>query len=387
MKMRFSMRRFWALVCKECLQIRRDCSVLVIGLGLPIVMLFVYGFGVSMDMRSVPVAIVLGERTPAAMELTQALQGNPFFQATVTYSRPQAERWMQERSIEAMVDIPAGFARDAAQGKAQAAVTVYGVDSNSALLFRNYLQGVLANVLAKKATQQQNAAATFAPIVDLNGRYWFNEAGISTWYLVPGIVVLVISVAGSFMGGLVIAREAERGTLHALFVSSASGWEVLLSKFAVYSVLVFAGFLICFVSALWVFSVPVRGSLLFLFTTALLYGAWAVALGLFVSAKTRNQFLAIEAAILLSFLPTLMLSGFLFDLRSVPWWIEVIGRLMPPTYAIESFRICFLSGGSAEKILLDLAILSVWTLGLLLGAWKLLTCSQGATRKSGGKRP
>lgn len=371
MIMRFSWLRFWALVKKEFLQIQHDRSILVVGLGLPIIMLFIYGFGISMDMRAVPIAVVLGERTPAAMQLTQAFEGNPIFQTRVTYTRGQAEEWMRKRSVEAVIDIAQGFARDVAQGKGEAAVTIYGVDSNSALIFRNYLQGVLANVLAKPS-QPSTEQVSKEVRVEVLGRYWFNEAGISTWYLVPGIVVLVISVAGSFMGSLVIAREAERGTLHSLFVSCASGWEVLFSKFAVYAVLVFFGFLICFLSAGFVFDVPVRGSVFVLMAVAMVYSAWAVSLGLAVSAKTKNQFLAIEAAILLSFLPTLMLSGFLFDLRSVPWWIEVIGRLMPPTYAIEAFRISFLSGGNSGKIVFDLSILLVWMIGLLGLSHRLL---------------
>lgn len=372
MTMRFSLERFWALVVKEIGQILRDPSVLVIGLGLPILMLFIYGYGISMDMRAVPAAVVLGERTPAALELTSAFQANPYFATRVTYSRPQAEAWLSDRSIECIIEIRQGFAQDVSEGNAQAGLTVYGVDSNSALIFRNYANGVLATALSKKSARGETASVSVPGAVTLNGRYWFNEAGISTWYLVPGLLVLVMSVSGSFMGALVIARECERGTLAALFATPASTLEILLSKLAVYTVLVFAGFLLCLLFAIYLFAVPVRGSVTLLFITAVVYGAWAVSMGLFVSAKTKNQFLAIEAAIMVSFLPTLMLSGFLFDLRSVPVWIEVIGRVLPPTYAIESFRIGFLSGGSNLKILTCIGILVVWTLGLLVGSYRLL---------------
>lgn len=203
-------------------------------------------------------------------------------------------------------------------------------------------------------------------------RTWFNDEANSRWYLVPGLLVIVSAVSASLMGSIVIAREWERGTLTSLFATPASSLEILLSKWTAYSFIAYCGFLLCLILAFLLFNEPLRGSLWILLGTGFLFIGWAAALGLFVSAKTKSQFLATEAAVLASFMPTMMLSGFIFDLRSVPVWIEVVGRLLPPTYAVETFRICFLSGGQPVTLAVNALVIALWTAGLFAGALKVL---------------
>ena len=213
---------------------------------------------------------------------------------------------------------------------------------------------------------------TDLPAVTIVPRTWFNDEANSRWYLVPGLLVIVSAVSASLMGSIVIAREWERGTLTSLFATPASSLEILLSKWTAYSFIAYCGFLLCLILAFLLFNEPLRGSLWVLLGTGFLFIGWAAALGLFVSAKTKSQFLATEAAVLASFMPTMMLSGFIFDLRSVPVWIEVVGRLLPPTYAVETFRICFLSGGQSVTLAVNALVIALWTAGLFAGALTVL---------------
>ena len=195
--LRFSASRCLALIVKEWHQIGRDPSALVIGVFLPLFMLLVCGFGISMDMKDVPVAIVLEERTPVAQRIAVDFTANPYFDAKVFYAKAPAEKALEAREVECILTIPAGFAANAQQGEAaELGLTVYGVDSNSATLFKSYVLGQLNSSVTKMVSNGMIESAVASrvsagPVKSLASRSWFNEASISTWYLVPGILVIV----------------------------------------------------------------------------------------------------------------------------------------------------------------------------------------------------
>lgn len=348
--LRFSAARCRALFLKECRQILRDPSSLVIGLFLPIFMLLIYGYGISLDMRHIPTAVVLEDRSLTARRIAVDLTANQHFRTEVFHSSQAAESAFENRAVELVLTIPRGFTADLMNGRqALMGLTVYGVDSQSALLFKTYVEGVIQTSIAKQQKSglidiDESALAQALPVKNLVSRSWFNEGMISTWYIVPGLFVLVTGIAGGLMCAIVVAREWERGTMSALFATPASALEIFLSKWLPYWVVTFLGSLLCLIVAQTLFEVPLRGSLFALLVMLGLLSGWSSVLGLFLSAKTKSQFLATEATVVLAFLPSLMLSGFLFDLRSVPEWIEVVGRLLPPTYAMEALKQIFLAG-------------------------------------------
>ena len=248
--LRFSPRRFLSLLKKEAIEIFRDRSILFMGLALPLLMLFIYGYGVSMDMEAVPAAVVLKERTPAALAFTRDLSANKQFAVRTVQGRPQAEALLEKRDIEFILEIPNGFERALTSGRGQVQLTIYGVDSNSAVIFRNYAAGILVQTAAKMIQEGripssvQNAEL---PAVTIVPRTWFNDEANSRWYLVPGLLVIVSAVSASLMGSIVIAREWERGTLTSLFATPASSLEILLSKWTAYSFIAYCGFLLCLI--------------------------------------------------------------------------------------------------------------------------------------------
>ena len=225
-----------------------------------------------------------------------------------------------------------------------------------------------ATVATVAATSGNDAPSA----VRLLSRAWFNEANTSTWYLVPGLTIVLMTLVSSFLGSVVIAREWERGTMEALALTPASPFEILASKFLAYFALATAGEGTAILTSIVLFDVPVRGSGWVLAGVFLLYNVWALAFGLFLSAALKRQFVAMQMAVIGSYLPALILSGFIFDLRSVPDWISAVGHLMPPTYAMETVKILFLSGGANDVVLENVLILALWTTGFMLAALAVL---------------
>lgn len=371
-----SLRRFGALVRKEFRQMRRDPSVIVVSFGLPLMLLLVFGYGLSMDLKNVPVAVVLGESSPQAQNVAERIDASPYFRSIPTASRETAEKLLAARKIEAIVDIPPGFERDAALGMGEIGLVVHGVDANSATIIRTYVAATLQIAAAKNEERGAAVASPSGtgapPAVRILSRAWFNEANTSSWYLVPGLTIVLMTLVSSFLGSSVIAREWERGTMEALALTPASPVEILASKFLAYFALSTAGEGTAILTSIALFDVPVRGSCWLLAGVFLLYNVWALVFGLFLSAALKRQFVAMQMAVIGSYLPALILSGFIFDLRSVPDWISAVGHLMPPTYAMETVKILFLSGGATDVVLENVLILALWTTGFALAALAVL---------------
>lgn len=357
-----SLRRLLAVILKECTQIERDPSILLIGLFLPIFLLMLFGYGLSMDVKGVPVAIVTEDPSPLTTRITDRFFASDYFAAQKVGSRIEAEALLRNREVDAVLHFPSDFTRRVLAGEGAAGLTIHGVDANQATMIRTYVSATIANYL--QSDPKLGAFATTgpasAPAVALSTRAWFNDANTSSWYLVPGLLVVTMTLVGSFLTSLVVAREWERGTIESLYTTPIRPWETAVAKIVPNYVVALAGALLALCVGLVAFNIPVNGSVGWLLATLFLYQLLAVLFGLFLSSATKRQFLALQYAVIGSFLPAMMLSGFLFDLRSVPDWISVVGHLLPPTYAIESVKICFLSGGCEDILAQNLLIIALW---------------------------
>jgi len=197
-------------------------------------------------------------------------------------------------------------------------------------------------------------------------RLWFNEAKDSHYFLVPGLIVLIMTLIGAFLTAMVMAREWERGTLEALFVTPARSDEILLGKTVPYFVLGMVGLLLCIVAAKFLFHVPLRGSIGVLMSVSMLYLLVTLGIGLLVSSVTRSQFVASQLALVVSFLPAMMLSGFLFDLRSAPVAVRLISYLMPARYYVSLLQTLFLAGNIWSVVIPNAIVLAVIAAALLI---------------------
>src|SRR5262249_22706957 len=202
--------------------------------------------------------------------------------------------------------------------------------------------------------------------VRVASRVWFNEANDSRYFLVPGLIVLIITLIGAFLTALVVAREWERGTLEALLVTPVRSDEILLGKVIPYFVLGMIGFALCILGAKFLFHVPLRGSLAVLTVVAMLYLLVSLGIGLVASSLTRSQFVASQIALLATFLPAMMLSGFLFDLRSMPFAVQIVTYVLPARYFVALLQTIFLAGNVWSVIVPNTAVLAGMTVGLML---------------------
>lgn len=366
-------RRLRALTVKEVRQLLRDRSSLALGIFLPILLIFLFGYGMSLDVEHAPVAVVLDDSSPTAIEAVSGLQLSPAIAPQRVRSMHEAEDLMRERRVDAIVRVPSDFSARRAAGQGTIQLIVHGSETTRAALIRSYASSALLQPLAREADRLGGSRPPgSAGQVVIEQRLWFNDANTSTWYLVPGLIVLIMTLVGAFLTALVMAREWERGTLEALFVTPVRPQEILLAKVIPYFGVGMLGLILCLLAARFLFEVPMRGSLALILLGSVLYLLVAVGLGLLISAATKSQFLASQIALVATFLPSLLLSGFLFDLRNVPVVVRVIGNILPATHFISLVRTLFLAGDVWPIVLRDCAILAAYAV-VLLGAARAVT--------------
>lgn len=358
------LQRLVALLRKETRQMLRDRSNLAVGLLLPLVLILLFGYGLSFDVRDAPVALVLEDSSPTAMNAVAGLEGSRYLAAHRTRDMNEAVRQMRMNEVVAIVRVPGDFSRQLAAGQARVQLILNGVDSTSAASIESYVSGAVA-VASQRQQDLAGGKAAAGGGVSVVQRMWFNESGNSTWYLVPGLIVLIMTLVGAFLTSLLIAREWERGTLEPLFVTPVRPLELVLAKVTPYVGVGLINLVMCLLAAKFLFEVPLRGSLWVVVLASLLYLVVSLMLGLWISGITRNQFEASQLALLASFMPALMLSGFVFDLRNMPLVVSVVSQALPATHFMGLLKTLFLAGNDWPMILKECGILAAYA--LLLG--------------------
>jgi ABC-2 type transport system permease protein len=359
-----SFRRVAALVVKETRQIVRDPSSIAIGVVMPLMLIILFGFALSLDVRNAPLALVMEDSSAPARELAAGFTLSPYFSVTTTPSMREAEALMLDHRVDGIVRIPADFSRKVAQRNGEVQIVLHGTDANTARIIEAYAGGAVA----QWAVRQAAAGAVMAGggPVGVDARMWFNEADDSHYFLVPGLIVLIITLIGAFLTALVVAREWERGTFEALLVTPVRSREILLGKLIPYFTLGMVGFVLCILAAEFLFHVPLRGSLIVLTAVSMLYLLVALGIGLVASSLTRSQFIASQISLLATFLPAMMLSGFLFDLRSMPFAVQAVTYVLPARYFVALLQTIFLAGNVWPVILPNAAVLAVMAAALML---------------------
>lgn len=383
-----SFRRLRALIYKECLQLTRDPSSFFIGLVIPALLIFLIGFGMSMDVTHIPTAVVLEDSSPTARSVVSFMNESPYFSPRYVTSMKEAKELMDERRAEAILRIPSDFSARLSEGRGKVQLITYGVDTtiaNATTTYvqngiarwqQSYLSGTAINGAPAVAGMSSSITLAAAPVVPgsvtVDSRQWFNDANTSTWMFIPGLIVIVMTLVGVFLTALVMAREWERGTLESLFVTPMHAAEIVFAKIIPYFGVAMIGFFICLLSARYVYEVPIEGSIVLILFASVEYVLVAIGMGLTISSVLKNQFLSCQLALLVSLLPTIMLSGFIFDLRSVPTAVNVISHLMPATYYMDLLKSLFLAGNNPVIIYKNCAILAGYAV-LFIGLSLLVT--------------
>lgn len=334
--------RLSGLIHKEFLQILRDPSSIGIAIVLPIVLLLVFGYGVSLNAKGIRLAFVADAPSHETQSLYASFARSEYFSPTIIEHLADAKDMMQHRQIDAIVYLQSDFVDRLVTrtNSAPIELIVNGVDANTARQVIGYVNGVWSIWLSKQA--QVNGLYASMPTI-ARTRVWYNAQIRSRNYLVPGLIAVIMTLIGALLTSMVITREWERGTMESLLSTPITTSEILLSKFVPYYILGILGMVLSLAMAVWLFGVPLRGPLWVMLGTSSLFMFAAVGLGLLISTVAKSQFVAGQIAIVVTFLPAFILSGFIFDIRSMPLPIQYLTHIIPARYFVSILQTVFLA--------------------------------------------
>jgi len=349
-----NLRRLAAVLRKELLHIVRDWRSLGMALAVPVVLLLLFGYALTLDVDRIPTRIHDQDGTAESRELAERFRGSRFFAVSgVRQGCAEAVRALDEGSALLVVVIPRGYSRRLAEGgAAKVQLLLDGSDSNTASIAAGYAEAVVmahSMELRERWLERRGAGKLDAP-ADLRARVLFNNAMLSRNFIVPGLIAVILMIIASLLTSLTVAREWENGTMEQLLATPLRPAELLLGKLAAYFLLGAADTAIALVLGVGVFGVPMRGSLLLLAFTSGLFLFGALCWGIFLSTVARSQLLAYQASLITSFLPAFLLSGFVFALENMPFAVQQISRIVPARYFVAILHGIFLKGVGLEVL-------------------------------------
>jgi ABC-2 type transport system permease protein len=368
-------RRMRALMVKEFFQIIRDPSSILITVFLPLLLIFLYGSGVSLDLDHLRVGLVVEDTAPDVQSFAKSLTDSRYFDVKIVRDRRDLHDDLTSGAIRGMFIVPSYFTqyRNRPDKIAPIQVIADASETNTANFVQNYAQGVFANWLVQEAISQGIQIQT--PLISSQPRFWYNEQLESRFFLLSGSLAIIMTLIGSLLTALVVAREWERGTMEALMSTTVGIWELVMAKVIPYFCLGMISMIICVFLSIVFYDLPLRGSFLVLLLVSALFLFCALGLGLMISTITKNQIFAYQITLITAFLPAYILSGFLFEIHSMPKWIQILTYIVPAKYFVQSLQSLFLVGNVWPLILLDM--IPIVGIGLI---FFLITASKTAKR-------
>lgn len=350
--------RLAALIIKEFRQVRRDSSSILLAFVLPIFMLLLFGYCVNFDSSVTQLALVTEDEGPVAHSLLERVQGSPYFRVERAADEEEAMGRLRSGSAHAVLIIPSDFSRlCTAGGSPRLLLATDGSVPNTAQFTQMYLQGVCSAWLAERAASAPSGSGS--AMVEVLPLYRFNSAAESRRYVLPGSIAVVISFVGTFLTAMVVASEWERGTMELLLASPVTRLEFILSKLIPYFLLGLGAMAVCTLAATHLFGVPLRAPLWLLFGIASIFLLSVLAIGLLISTLLRSQYTASLVSLNVSVLPTIMLCGFIFEISSMPGWVQAVSYLIPARYFAPSLSTLFLAGAEWAALLINVLLLLV----------------------------
>jgi ABC-2 type transport system permease protein len=366
-----SLRRLWAISRKEALHIRRDPRSLGLAIGIPMLMLLSFGYALTLDVDHVPFVVWDQSGTPLSRDLVARFRASRYFDFRGAVENYGAlEREIDRRDAALGLVIPPEFARQLDAGRAAPVQAVVdGSDSNTALIVLGYTQGITTafNQAVVLDRIRRSVGALPSPALDLRPRVWFNPDLESRNFIVPGIMAVIMGLIAALLTSLTIAREWERGTMEQLISTPVRPAELILGKLLPYLGIGMLDMAIAVLMALFLFHVPLRGSVPLLFAVGGVFIVGTLAQGILISTLARQQLLASQMAMISTFLPAFLLSGFAFDIGNMPVAVQIITYVVPARYFVAMVKGIFLRGVGIATLWADLLFLAVFAL-VLVGA-------------------
>jgi ABC-2 type transport system permease protein len=362
--------RLLAVARKEVIQILRDSRSLGIVVLMPVTLMLLFGYGVNLDLKGLPVYVFDRDGSQQSQDLLKHFQASSYFHIVrAVNDYPSLTRALDDGSAKMAIVIPWNFSQRLNEGRpVQVQALVDATDDNTANVLIGYTQAVVQSYSSKIQTAwlgRHGQQIQPAP-VSVETRTWYNENLESSAFIIPGVLALVMSVIGAFLTSLTIAREWERGTMEQLISTPVSAMEIMLGKLAPYFVLGMFDVVVCALIAIYWFHVPFRGSFLTLLVSSAMFLVVVLSLGFFISVLAKNQFAASQIALLITFLPAFLLSGFLFAIEQMPVALQWITRILPARYYVSVLKKIFLKGTPTVMLSADLIPLAVFACVLAL---------------------
>ena len=349
--------RLLALIQKEWLQVFRDPSALLVAFVLPIIMLFIFGFGLSFDAKHVKIGIALEDRGSSARAFWNTFDATEYFDAVFYGNRSDAEQALADGDVRAVIIVPNDFSETLERGEAPSAqALIDGTEANLSVIVEAYALGAYAKFLTRERMERGfSAIAPAAGIINVETQMRYNESRMTRNSLVPGSIVLILAMIGTLLTTLVVAREWERGTMEATLATAVGKFEMILGKLIPYFLLGLGAATLCAVVAKYAFHVPFRGSLTAYYLTASVFLLAATGQGLLISTVCRDQTIASSIALLSSFLPNFIFSGVLFEIDAMPLVLRALSYLFPARYYASSLQTIFMVGDAWTFLVKNMA--------------------------------
>jgi ABC-2 type transport system permease protein len=373
--MRFPALR--AIARKEFIQIRRDKATMYMVAIFPVMMLVLYGFGIRYDVKSVPMTVLDQDRTPQSRQYLERFAHSPYFvvrRYVDNYRDLQRDIDRGESRIGLVVSADFGQ-RLSSRRTAEVQVIVDGADNNTATIAMAYVSQITQSYSSFVMVQQMEAllrqAQLTIPAIEAEPRVWFNPNLESVQFIVPGIIAIIMMIVGTVLTAVTIVKEKETGTIEQIVSSPIGRYELMIGKVLPYALLAYVDFLLIVGASYFLFGVTIKGSLLLLLLTAFIYLIGVLGLGILVSTSTKTQMSAMLTAIMVSMLPSILLSGFIFPIRQMPQILQALTVVVPARYFIEILRDIYLKGLGLEYFWKEtLYILIFGCATLILAAWR-----------------
>jgi ABC-2 type transport system permease protein len=366
-----SLTRLWAIARKEAIQLKRDLRSLILAFVLPLFLVLVFGAAISLDVRNIPFLVVDRDVSPASRELVDAFRASGYFEFQGTLDRPgQADALLREARVRMVLVIPPDYGRDLAGRRGPTVqALVDGSDANSATIAINYADAIVSGLGSRVVLDGRRASL---PLV-AESRVWYNEALESVRMVVPGLVAVIMAMVAAMLTALTIAREWERGTMEQLAATPVGRFEVVAGKLLPYIGIGIVDVAIVTLVGVFIFKVPLRGDLLLLGLLSLLFMIGVLSFGVFISATLKSQLLATQVALMATYLPAFLLSGFLYPIANMPVALRALSWAVPARYFVVIMRGIYLKGvgvGVLWPQILGLAIYTTVALALAVRAFR-----------------
>jgi drug efflux transport system permease protein len=365
-----SLTRFLAVARKEVIQILRDSRSLIIVVIMPVILVLLFGYGVNLDLKGLPIYVYDRDGSQQSQDLLKRFQASKYFDvARVVNDYPALVRSIDDGHAKMGIVIPWDFSERLHDGRpAQVQALVDGTDDNTANVLIGYAQAVVqgySSDIQLDWLRDRGQLVQSAP-VSVETRTWYNEDLESSAFIIPGVLALVMSVIGAFLTSLTIAREWERGSMEQLISTPVTPLEIMLGKLIPYFVIGMFDVIVCAAIAIYWFQVPFRGSFPTLLVSSAMFMVVVLSLGFFISVIAGSQLAASQIALLVTFLPAFLLSGFLYSIEQMPVVLQWITRVLPARYYVSVLKKIFLKGTPAALLYTDVVPLAVFTVVLAL---------------------